>query len=1834
MNEKKEVEIPNWSRTLVLLIVSVLCISPLSAQGQSGSAPGQQNNPGGSASGNGQQGGDIRLVSLNAQPDPVSVVAVGPVQITANFEVDLSIPGMIQGKSGEVRQDGKRMILQLNLKIKDSEDRVVRELQLEKEIKAEETPDGRTSVERTISDKWDGTNDNGELQPDGTYTAVASGKLFVERTPPNAANQKTTRNQLASSAGDSVSFVMDNTKPEISFDSPGQGAFVATPRPTIRGTLTDNLSGVDLNTLVVTINGMDFTDATNVENGTFTVTVPSGMELPDGNTTVEVTVSDRAQNEKSKDRTFTIDTTPPGITLKVKRADDETVVNPFGETVQLESDDFQLTVTFDDTASGADRVAGLDQDRIEAVHNEQTVTDAYDVASSSSDSQPDRTISKTLTFQPEEGKLASLRAGINDLLYRASDRLDNQEEKKSKLDVPATGLFSEGEPFRVRLEKVAGQDQTCCAGAPLDPTPAESVTANDETKLLRVKVTNPEGTPLPGVPVRWKFSEPGTRIIPPYSDDGLTNDRGKAFTNIMVPEIDWKKDEKERTLKVTATVDFAEVQKKAVFDLTIKNRIYQKTNDFPTQNQDKSNFNVFLPDIPIAPGEGFDRPLSGLFLTGAFKPPTACRNRGTRVMAPDWEAANQTAKESGMIVYPMQSNIPSDSVMYLPLGEGKFKTKASISNEPGTVEQTFNIQKGKYKYGGPFNSVPHKPIIDRKAKANGQAVFPNMPLSKKMSFDIGSFVDENRDDIKSTVNGEIVDIDVRLGMSGAGYFQFDSGSSGPFKVINSQGDSSARSLDLVISGFSPENDSSKAKVQFTPMKNVDRFDFRSLPLILVTAFAEANFTVEDSRGQHIINRKTFGPNYTFELSKPVFARDPKATDQINGGGINISNNNETEERDFDILGNFANSLEKPENQIIEPKFPVTVNKKGQTVPRKVSEKNEFVVKMRGPAGALNEQVDKDTTLTAAVFVKNREGFLKKPSNCPCPEDQADGDKKAHIVNLDRDRNPVHVAKNAGDGPFARTCIKVELSPLKKKNQPHPDRYWVYRSDPIVVTGQGTMISDEAAKSALQENNDGDDILGPEFDTEEVQKNGKRITKRYITKLPGKEGERQRVLQYRGDGRVQVEIIAVDDTPVADLVSFDNDKDRKTFRARRLRSASIPILQKRVILLGIDSLGSKQFLQIEDKFPWNNLFGKFEKIVNKGIKNTQGTSVKRYSKSVKINAIADWPPITFANWASIYTGEPPGETLIPGNNFWARLVTKEFAVGRSQYVNVAFGIFTFSLSTNFEIPFRAFSFGSSLFDRYMTDAAAGSTPIPEDQFTAYALSPRLVKGLLNMALNGSRFLNKAGNFDQSVDTIYEEISMNKAISQDQMWDVMQRNVRGVDLGNRWITLLDVLREAQDLGGALEGATATNEIESAFLKDNSIIETFQNQSFKSFEDSRLISFYLPGNDFVYHGQGFERAKDYMKKLASGNDLPNDGLNGMISELKERRLFNNTIFVLLSDHGQHDFGTEVHLRNIDELDKTKSLTKANEEKFQITLKELYTVAGLPFSPSSSSGSISDPVDSRFAFISSSDASEANDDDEKGPSGDVVCIPDDSIAHIYFTEDTDDNVKKPPSKANIMVTAEKFLQVSKLPGNRPKKFNQLILDEHQEDMNIGKIWQGDVDTKKFPIDNTKRAFGKGSGGIILVKYPQANGDSVNWKTPYHVFRGLDNDKQTIPISEFSDWPSGTIRDKVKQIQEANSVRMGEIILIPNKHFYFSNNGKESQLDSGHGSLLHEDASVPFQVGGPKITSTQVDVLQKLMNKFRNRMTGSEDHFVENSEVEQYIQFILGTTSSRDWKK
>jgi hypothetical protein len=158
----------------------------------------------------------------------------------------------------------------------------------------------------------------------------------------DTAGNKTTKDRTDATLGANLMIrVLEKTKPTVNILSPSSGARVITSKPTIKFTLLDAHSGIDLSTLSFKIDGTDY-----VAGGLTTTAITNGYEctyipptaLTENSHTITISVADNDGNASTvASSNFVVDTVPPA--LNITTPSNNLITNTAALTIQGTTND-------------------------------------------------------------------------------------------------------------------------------------------------------------------------------------------------------------------------------------------------------------------------------------------------------------------------------------------------------------------------------------------------------------------------------------------------------------------------------------------------------------------------------------------------------------------------------------------------------------------------------------------------------------------------------------------------------------------------------------------------------------------------------------------------------------------------------------------------------------------------------------------------------------------------------------------------------------------------------------------------------------------------------------------------------------------------------------------------------------------------------------------------------------------------------------------------------------------------------------------------------------------------------------------------------------------------------------------------------------------------------------------------------------------------------------------------------------------------------------------------------------------------------------------------------
>lgn len=211
-----------------------------------------------------------------------------------------------------------------------------------------------TLTYNSTSGKWEATLTAPTLSSynqTGHYYGVS---VTAEDDHGNSASVNTSHSTL----GDSLKLVVkEKVAPVITITAPAASAYVTTNKPTIQFNITDNDSGVDPDTIKITIDSTEITSGiTKTANGKgYTCSYAPTTALGDGAHTIKVDASDYDGNTATqKTVSFTVDTTPPALDV-VSPTDGLMTNQTSGVVSGTTNDDTSSPVTITIKLNGTDQ---------------------------------------------------------------------------------------------------------------------------------------------------------------------------------------------------------------------------------------------------------------------------------------------------------------------------------------------------------------------------------------------------------------------------------------------------------------------------------------------------------------------------------------------------------------------------------------------------------------------------------------------------------------------------------------------------------------------------------------------------------------------------------------------------------------------------------------------------------------------------------------------------------------------------------------------------------------------------------------------------------------------------------------------------------------------------------------------------------------------------------------------------------------------------------------------------------------------------------------------------------------------------------------------------------------------------------------------------------------------------------------------------------------------------------------------------------------------------------------------------------------------------------------
>ncbi|MBJ3779763.1 Ig-like domain-containing protein [Enterobacter asburiae] len=345
-----------------------------------------------------------------------------------------------------------------------------------------------TNVEagQTVTISLNGKIYSATVDDSGNWTYTVPSADLAHLKDGDASVQVSVTNVNGNSASAGREYSVDATAPSVTINTLATddilNATEAKSDLTVSGTTTAEAG----QTVTVTLNGKDYATTAGAD-GSWTLNVPAAdlAALGDGSVTVTASVSDKAGNPASADRTLTVDVTVPAVTINTVAGDDVINIAEHGQAQIISG-----------TATGA--AAG---DKVTVTIDGQTYTTVLDAAGNWSVGVPanvisglsDGTVTVTASVTDAAGNTGAgshnvtVDTGLPSVAFNAisGDNVLNAVEKGQDLSVSGTSAnLSEGTVVTVTLN---GKNYTATTAA--DGTWSLTVPAADLAGLGEANYT-------------------------------------------------------------------------------------------------------------------------------------------------------------------------------------------------------------------------------------------------------------------------------------------------------------------------------------------------------------------------------------------------------------------------------------------------------------------------------------------------------------------------------------------------------------------------------------------------------------------------------------------------------------------------------------------------------------------------------------------------------------------------------------------------------------------------------------------------------------------------------------------------------------------------------------------------------------------------------------------------------------------------------------------------------------------------------------------------------------------------------------------------------------------------------------------------------------------------------------------------------------------------------------------------------------------------------------------------------------------------------------------------
>lgn len=361
---------------------------------------------------------------------------------------------------------------------------------------------------------------------------------------------------------------------------------------------------------------------------------------------------------------------------------------------------------------------------------------------------------------------------------------------------------------------------------------------------------------------------------------------------------------------------------------------------------------------------------------------------------------------------------------------------------------------------------------------------------------------------------------------------------------------------------------------------------------------------------------------------------------------------------------------------------------------------------------------------------------------------------------------------------------------------------------------------------------------------------------------------------------------------------------------------VPIEPVGIVLIGIDGLRQDVLYPVEKD---DVLEGHYRL----AIKDLSGVSQilagydksedkQRYIMLPKVTAI--FPSITYASWASIFTGKLPNETGITGNEFFARNLVS--AIPGMEESGIPFGMVT--LSPGAFQPGKGISlpiFGDVGILKNLEFVLSHVTPA-ESSILGSTANPTLSAKIANSAplaaLQAKPLFEDIGKIVRGKFILApnSDIRCDKTSYECRTVTMYHQYAKGADWWGTPTTLVSELYNLAASGTIKIGVSEAEVMDRAPATD--AIDFVKNYFSKNNPEGKkkrfpaLFTIYYSGLDHYAHKKGMEGYSAFFKSTTD------PAIRDFINALQKHGEFDNKIFIIVSDHGMTAMPTDLKYRD----------------------------------------------------------------------------------------------------------------------------------------------------------------------------------------------------------------------------------------------------------------------------------------------------------------------------------